>query len=48
MCQLLPTDQTQLLAVSGVGQRKLEQYGDSFLALINTYLDDGIENNTSL
>lgn len=40
MCQLLPTDQIQFLSVSGVGQCKLERYGDTFLALINSHLND--------
>ncbi len=48
MCQLLPTDQVQLLSVSGVGQSKLERYGDTFLALINTHLNDEIENKMAL
>lgn len=42
MCQLLPTDQIQFLSVSGVGQRKLEQYGDTFLDLINDHLNGEI------
>ena len=29
-----PTDEAGLLAVSGVGQKKLAQYGEAFLALL--------------
>lgn len=34
MCQLLPQDEQQLLAVKGVGENKLEKYGTAFLALL--------------
>ncbi|MEO0575478.1 MAG: DNA helicase RecQ [Pseudomonadota bacterium] len=33
MLQIRPTTNAQLLAISGVGQTKLDRYGDSFLAL---------------
>lgn len=34
MCQFLPQDEQQLLAVKGVGENKLEKYGTAFLALL--------------
>ena len=37
MCQTYPTDNAAFLAVSGVGQRKLEQYGEVFMALISEH-----------
>lgn len=37
MCAHLPKTQEQLLAVPGVGVRKCEQYGEEFLALLNTF-----------
>lgn len=38
MAILLPTTEQELLAVSGVAQKKLAQYGREFLAEINSYL----------
>ncbi|MFW9289910.1 HRDC domain-containing protein [Glaesserella parasuis] len=35
---MLPSSQAELLAVSGVGQRKLEKFGDAFLDLIDDHL----------
>lgn len=40
MAQLLPTDETQLLKVSGVGQSKLNRYGQAFLTVIQAHLAD--------
>ncbi len=37
MCAHLPKTREQLLAVPGVGVRKCEQYGEEFLALLNTF-----------
>lgn len=37
MAQALPTDDDGFLAVSGVGQRKLEQYGQAFMDLIREH-----------
>lgn len=37
MCQTLPTSSDAFLRVSGVGQKKLEQYGDSFMSLIREH-----------
>ena len=36
MARLRPSSETELLAISGVGPKKLEQYGAEFLALIST------------
>ncbi|MGI9250096.1 MAG: DNA helicase RecQ [Pseudohongiellaceae bacterium] len=38
MCQLLPQTLMQLREISGVGESKLERYGDEFLALIADYI----------
>jgi ATP-dependent DNA helicase RecQ len=38
MCITLPQNFAQLNAVSGVGERKLEKYGDAFLLVINQHL----------
>ena len=32
-----PTDREALLGISGVGQAKLERYGDAFLAVIRAH-----------
>ncbi|WP_062349940.1 DNA helicase RecQ [Bacillus kwashiorkori] len=37
MCIVKPKTPAELLQVKGVGQRKLDQYGDAFLALILSY-----------
>ncbi|NMH59902.1 DNA helicase RecQ [Alteromonas ponticola] len=37
MANKLPTNATEFLAVSGVGQTKLERYGSAFLQLIHDY-----------
>ena len=37
MCAHLPQTREQLLEVPGVGVRKCEQYGEEFLALLNTF-----------
>ncbi|MFX4262519.1 DNA helicase RecQ [Pelotomaculum propionicicum] len=37
MSRQLPADQLAMLAVKGVGQRKFEQYGETFLELIREY-----------
>jgi len=51
MCKKLPTTQSQLLDVSGVGQHKLEKYGHAFLELIIAFIaEHGIpvnENNSA-
>jgi ATP-dependent DNA helicase RecQ len=38
MCRLLPQDPETFLAVSGVGRRKAEQYGEVFTSAIREYL----------
>ena len=38
MAEILPTSYGEMLAVSGVGQRKLEKYADPFLDLIQEHV----------
>ena len=38
MAEQRPTSLTELGHISGVGQRKLDAYGDAFLAAIRPYL----------
>ncbi|MFC5079059.1 ATP-dependent DNA helicase RecQ [Vibrio thalassae] len=38
MAEILPTSYGEMLAVNGVGERKLEKYADPFLDLIQEYL----------
>lgn len=38
MCELLPMSEGELLAVNGVGQRKLERFGGEFLDAIEEYI----------
>jgi ATP-dependent DNA helicase RecQ len=38
MCITLPQNFSQLNAISGVGERKLDKYGDAFLLVINQHL----------
>ncbi len=38
MAALLPTNESELMAVSGVGQVKLQRYGSAFIAAINGFL----------
>ncbi len=37
MCQIMPRDASEFLMVHGVGQSKLESYGDEFLELISEH-----------
>ncbi len=37
MCVQLPADENDLLKIAGVGERKLEQYGEQFLGIIKTF-----------
>ena len=37
MCTLLPSNEEGFLQVNGVGERKLERYGSSFLAEIAAF-----------
>ncbi len=41
MAELLPVTASELLAVNGVGQRKLERFGVPFMTLIRDHLDSG-------
>lgn len=38
MAEMIPTSQGEMLAVNGVGQRKLEKYGDVFLDVIEDHI----------
>ena len=38
MCSTLPRNLMQFGRITGVGERKLDKYGDSFLAVINEHL----------
>ena len=38
MCRLLPTEVSELSAIQGVGQAKLEKYGATFIQAIQEYL----------
>ncbi len=39
MCEALPTDDDSFLAVKGVGQSKLDRYGEAFMAVIRENQD---------
>ncbi|MCL1598852.1 MAG: HRDC domain-containing protein, partial [Actinomycetia bacterium] len=39
MATALPSDREELLEINGVGSKKIETYGDDFLAVIRTWLD---------
>lgn len=39
MSESMPINSTQFLSITGVGQIKLDKYGEAFLALINEYVD---------
>ena len=41
MCRLRPTDDAAFLAVNGVGQHKLEQYGTRFMKAIADFSTEG-------
>jgi ATP-dependent DNA helicase RecQ len=43
MSALLPQDPAAMLAINGVGQMKLERYGQPFLAAIQSFLTDNPE-----
>jgi ATP-dependent DNA helicase RecQ len=42
MAEILPTSQGEMLAINGVGHRKLEKYGSVFLGVIEDHLMAGI------
>lgn len=37
MCRKMPTTNTEFLTVSGVGQNKLDKYGEAFMQVIDKY-----------
>jgi superfamily II DNA helicase RecQ len=41
MAALRPRDESELLAISGVGQAKLERWGAAFLAVLARDADSG-------
>jgi ATP-dependent DNA helicase RecQ len=48
MIELHPTNQQQLLAISGVGDRKLALYGDEFLAVLDNFKQaQGTQNSSA-
>ena len=48
MCAKIPKTNEEFLEVSGVGQVKLERYGEKFLAEINSFLSESDNNNQSI
>ncbi|MDR3601466.1 MAG: DNA helicase RecQ [Desulfosporosinus sp.] len=40
MAQVFPADHMAMIRISGVGERKLEKYGDEFLAEIQSYIEE--------
>jgi len=47
MMQHKPTDRWQLLAISGVGEKKLDNYGERFLEVINGHIDSSVPKGNS-
>ncbi len=43
MCEKRPLNEMAFLAVSGVGRRKLEKYGEAFMDVIRTYIKENPE-----
>ncbi|MHB9109524.1 MAG: HRDC domain-containing protein, partial [Armatimonadota bacterium] len=41
MAELRPLSREQLRGITGVGERKLEAYGDAFLEVIDRYIRGG-------
>lgn len=37
MCEQLPTSEEEMLQVSGIGQKKLERYGEAFLEVLRSF-----------
>lgn len=48
MAAARPTDEASLLRISGVGEVKLERFGDAFLSAINEYLASDLTPKTSI
>jgi len=44
----LPTTKEEFLSISGVGQSKLEKYGDTFIALCQELQEDGVKTKKEL
>lgn len=42
MAAIIPTSHAEMLAVNGVGERKLQRFGDKFLDLIETYITKNV------
>jgi len=40
MCRHYPTDIEAMLEISGVGEAKLQKYGDRFVELIRRYVEE--------
>ncbi|MFC0234739.1 DNA helicase RecQ [Fictibacillus phosphorivorans] len=47
MCVKLPESRTEFLSVTGVGQNKLEKYGERFISAISSYLAEHPERRES-
>jgi len=43
MCQKMPLSDKEFLDVSGVGQAKLNKYGDAFMQVIRNFTERGNE-----
>ena len=46
ICEMLPSCREDFLEVPGVGQMKLEKYGDAFIDVINRWRDDSSQIDT--
>ncbi|MEG6520681.1 DNA helicase RecQ [Desulfotomaculum sp. 1211_IL3151] len=45
MCKHCPTDEREMLTIKGVGQAKLEQYGQDFLKIIRDFVGASVPND---
>ena len=41
MMEKMPTSESEMLSISGVGESKLERFGEDFLSVIREHLDEG-------
>ena len=48
MCRVMPTTDKAFLSVSGVGENKLEKYGEAFMEIIKQYTHTPKENDNTL
>jgi ATP-dependent DNA helicase RecQ len=39
MMESMPTTSSELLAITGIGESKLEKYGDEFLGIVRRHAD---------